>query len=224
MQGYGEKGARYVLLQPVDDHDLKEMAQEAACIQAHTAVPFLLAPVPVQDWNKDLSPWPAPPVFGKEGFGDGAGKLLEGLLNQVLPALWQEYALPEDGKLLIGGYSLAGLFALWAGYESEAFDGVAAASPSVWFPGFLDYALARPLGARAVYLSLGDREERTKNPVMGRVGDCIRTLHNHYQDTPSLSTTLEWNPGNHFQDPGLRTGKAFAWTLNRLEAEAPSMK
>lgn len=40
----------------------------------------------------------------------------------------------------LGGYSLAGLFSLWAAYQTNLFAGIAAASPSVWFPGFLDYA------------------------------------------------------------------------------------
>ena len=29
----------------------------------------------------------------------------------------------------------------------------------------------------SVYLSLGDREEKTRNPVMATVGDCIREGH-----------------------------------------------
>ena len=28
-----------------------------------------------------------------------------------------------------------------------------------------------------------------------------------------IGSTLEWNPGNHFRDPGLRTAKAFAWVM-----------
>jgi hypothetical protein len=26
---------------------------------------------------------------------------------------------------------------------------------------------------------------------------------------------LEWNKGNHFKQPDLRTAKAFAWLMNR---------
>ena len=29
------------------------------------------------------------------------------------------------------------------------------------------------------------------------------------------SVTLEWNPGNHFQDSELRTAKAFCWVAAR---------
>ena len=30
-----------------------------------------------------------------------------------------------------------------------------------------------------------------------------------------IRTLLEWNPGNHFRDAGLRTAKAFAWILQQ---------
>ena len=213
---YGDQGAAFVLIQPVDDHDMEEMEQELACIRESISAPFLLATVPVQNWNQDLSPWPAPPVFGKEGFGDGASAFLRRIQEETIPHLQKEHAPLPQAKYILGGYSLAGLFALWACHTLAGFDGVAAASPSVWFPGFLAFAKEHPLQARAVYLSLGDREEKTRNPVMAQVGECIRTLYAHYDAAPGLEAALEWNPGNHFRDAGLRTAKAFAWVMERL--------
>lgn len=174
--------------------------------------PFLLASVPVQDWFSDLSPWPAGPVFGKEAFGSGAGDTLAFLTQRLLPAL--EAIGGEAAHTFLGGYSLAGLFALWAGYESDAFSGVAGVSPSVWFPGWEDYTARRTPKAHAVYLSLGDREERTRNPVMARVGDCIRRQRQalESQGVPSI---LEWNEGNHFREPETRMAKGFAWLMNQ---------
>ena len=218
MQAYGSKDAEYLLIQPVDSHDLAEMGIEIAAIQERVKEPFLLVPVPVASWNADLSPWPAPPVFGNEAFGDGAKDMLRTILEEVIPQVKAEYALSPDGKLILGGYSLAGLFALWSGYETDAFDGIAAASPSVWFPGFLDYTKQRPIQAKAVYLSLGDKEERTRNPVMRQVGDCIRALYAEYKEIPEVDATLFWNEGNHFRDAGVRTAKAFAWTMEALKS------
>ena len=43
--------------------------------------------------------------------------------------------------IVLGGYSLAGLFAHWAVCKEECFDAVAAASPSLWivaWKGFSD--------------------------------------------------------------------------------------
>ena len=69
---------------------------------------------------------------------------------------------------------------------------------------------------KAVYLSLGDREERTRNLVMATVGDRIRQLHAHLEMLPRIQTTLEWNKGNHFQHTGQRCAKAFVWCMSEF--------
>jgi predicted alpha/beta superfamily hydrolase len=112
----------------------------------------------------------------------------------------------------IGGYSLAGLFALWAAYRTDVFKGVAAASPSMWFPGFADYMNENEIKTGAVYLSLGDKEEKARNPVMATVGDRIREAHAMLSGH-GVKCTLEWNEGNHFKDTDIRTAKAFSWLI-----------
>ena len=79
MTEYGTALARNVLIQPVDAHGLAGMENEIAAIKALTSVPFRLIAVSVERWNRDLSPWSAPPVFGREPFGDGAPSLLENI-------------------------------------------------------------------------------------------------------------------------------------------------
>ena len=150
------------------------------------------------------SPWTAPPVFGDVPFGDGATSTLSSLLDEV----------PEDKELYIGGYSLSGLFALWAAFNCSVFKGVAAASPSVWFPGFIDYTRQHTPQTGSIYLSLGDKEERTRNPVMATVGTSIRQLHDIFTEK-EIPCILEWNEGNHFRQPDLRMAKGFAWLLNQ---------
>ena len=76
----------------------------------------------------------------------------------------------------------------------------------------------RKIHTGAVYLSLGDREERTRNPVLSTVGDRIREAYELLRDT-GTDCVLEWNRGNHFKEPDLRTAKAFAWLINRTEME-----
>ena len=207
MQTYdfGKPDASVVLIEPI--HTVEGMANEAEIIRELAGDDFLLRAVTV-DWYRDLSPWAAPPVFGDAPFGDGAPETLEKILKLT----------GEPGKqYILGGYSMGGLFALWAAYQTDAFAGVAAVSPSVWFPGFAEYTLSHPLRTGRVYLSLGDREEKTKNPVMATVGDRIRELHFRLkeQDVPCC---LEWNPGNHFMDPDRRTAKGFAWILKEINA------
>ncbi len=207
----GDPNAKTVLIRIAGEHNLNGLEEDAAQIRDLTDREFLLVNAIVDDWNADLSPWPAPPVFGNEAFGDGAEKTLAYLLEELLPKLSSE---AEDRIFYLGGYSLAGLFALWAGSRTDAFSGIAAASPSVWFPGFLDYVKDNPLQSEAIYLSLGDKEERTRHPVMSQVGNAIRDIYGSLQ-ARNIPCTLEWNPGNHFRDPGLRMARGFAWLMNR---------
>lgn len=120
----------------------------------------------------------------------------------------------DKKKYYIGGYSLAGLFSLWAAYQTDVFTGIAAVSPSVWFPGFIDYMREHEIKSKTVYLSLGDKEEKTRNPVMAQVGNCIRSGYDWLKEC-GIDCTLEWNSGNHFRDPDMRTAKAFAWILHQ---------
>ena len=205
---YSAATPQILYLQPVDEHDSELLDSQIEAMR-ECAQPFALAAFEVKDWNRELSPWEAPPVFGKAPFGGGAENTLRFVTDCLLPALHDRLALPEGVKLCIGGYSLAGLFALWAATRADVFSGVAAASPSVWFPGFIDYVKANPIQAEKVYLSLGDREERAKNPVMATVDDRIREMQALLQADHTV--TLEWNPGNHFQDSEKRTAKAFLW-------------
>ena len=135
MQTYefGNPDASVVLIEPI--HTVEGMANEAAIIRELAGDDFLLRAIAV-DWFRDLSPWTAPPVFGDTAFGDGA----QGTLEKVLKLTG------EPGRqYILGGYSMGGLFALWAAYQTDAFAGVAAVSPSVWFPGFAEYTVSRPL-------------------------------------------------------------------------------
>lgn len=200
---YGNPDANTVLIQMIDDHDLKGLENEAEEIRDRTEKDFYLIGIKVQSWNDDLSPWEAPAVFGKDGFGGRAGSTLD----ELMPL-----CADRNRTYYIGGYSLAAIFALWAAYQTDIFKGVAAASPSMWFPRFADYMKENRIKADSVYLSLGDKEEKVKNPVMATVGDRIREAADVLKGQ-DVNTILEWNEGNHFKDAGIRTAKAFAWLL-----------
>ena len=204
---YGNPDASAVLIQPVDDHDLAVIEHEAAEIRDRTDADFCLTAVKVGRWNADLSPWKAPAVFGSEDFGGSAAETLAEI---------RKLTADPQKTYYIGGYSLAGLFALWAVYQTDAFRGAAAASPSVWFPDFTDYMKQHEIRCRNVYLSLGDREAKTRNAVMATVEDRIREA-DAMLNGQGVNCVLEWNPGNHFRDTDIRTAKAFAWLLHQAE-------
>ena len=105
---------------------------------------------------------------------------------------------------------------MWAAFQTEKFSGVAAASPSVWFPDFVGYMKENKIKCDAVYLSLGDKEERTKNAVMSKVGNCIRESYDLLTGQ-GIECALEWNKGGHFKDwVDLREGDSFGNTYQTV--------
>ncbi len=187
------------------------LEKEADCV---------LLPCPCDDWNRDLSPWPAPPAFKKgEAFAGGAPAFLSRVLEQMAA---EEARLSRPvRRRLIAGYSLAGLFALWALCETPLLRGAACASSSLWYPGFLPYLRSRtPLGREAAAaLSLGDREEFVKNPVLAGVGQCTRETEALLK-ARGIPCSLRMEEGNHFRDEQGRLLRALRDLLALLPEES----
>ena len=160
--------------------------------------------VAVDDWNKELSPWPAEKVFKKgEPFAGEADETIKELIAILKP---------YQGKyrtMTIAGYSLAGLFALYTCTKSDLFDQCLSASGSLWFPGWPEYLKEHPLHCRRVYLSLGDTEKNTRNPIMANVEE--NTEQSRDLIAAYAEVKLEMNPGNHFNDPPGRINKGIQW-------------
>ena len=207
---YNDSNAEFLLFQPIDEHELEVLDKEVESIKGLSDKPFTLAAFVIKNWNQELSPWPAPPVFGKVPFGSGATDTLEFVMSRLLPVVQE-----ETPHVILGGYSLAGLFALWASYQTDRFKGIVAASPSVWFPKWLEYATDNKPLAKSIYLSLGDKEEKTKNPVMAQVGNAT-VEQDELLKGQIEKKILEWNSGNHFVDSEKRMAKGFAWVINSL--------
>ena len=217
----GGLDAPFWLIQPVDQYDLEGLEAEAPHIEAMTASPFCLAAFRVEDWDNDLTPWAwdAGELLRGRRFGDGAGRTLAFVERELLPWMRARRADCAGPRVLLGGYSLAGLFALWGGYASACFEGVAGVSPSVWYVNWTDFAQKNAMKARYVYLSQGDREARGRGP-MGTADQAIRRQYRLLGGESNPRCALEWNPGNHFREPDLRTAKGFAWLMNRISGEA----
>ena len=158
---YGEQAAENVLIQLVGEHDLPTVEDEVREIQKMTERPFSLIAAKVDTWNQELTPWKAPAVYGTEEFGDGAAQTLEEI---------KKLCVDKSKTYYIGGYSLAGLFSLWAAYQTDLFAGVAATSPSVWFPGFIPYMKEHEIRAEKVYLSLGGEGRKDQKSCYGAGG------------------------------------------------------
>ncbi|MBO7416739.1 MAG: esterase [Bacteroidaceae bacterium] len=210
---YADEEPEVLLVEPLDERELEALDEELQAIKAGFKRRFAYVALVIKDWNRELAPWVASPVYGKVPFGNGAAETLRVIEDGVIPEMQKRFDTLKGADVVIGGYSLAGLFALWCGYESKAFMGVAAASPSVWYPRWIGHVGQRKPNARRVYLSLGDAEAKTKQPVMATVADNITALYDLLKKYPDVSSFLEWNEGGHFREPALRTARAFVWAV-----------
>lgn len=181
-------------------------------VKALTNNDFSLSVFDVTDWNAQFSPWTAPPVFGKDSFSGKGNDTLRFLEDDFLPEVKSKF--PES-EVFLTGYSLAGLFSLWALYESEKFNGAVCCSSSLWFDKWDEYAsLHRIKSPSTIYMSLGDREEKTKNKVMSKVGDRTRRQAEILKDDPNVEKLFfEWNEGGHFDEPLKRVAKGITRIL-----------
>ncbi len=216
---YADAEPEVLLVEPMDEQDLEFLDRELEILKAEAGRPFALAALIIEDWNKELAPWPAEPVFGKEPFTGGAPATLRLIEDALIPKVESSLPSLENGRRIIGGYSLSALFALWCAYESGSFDGIAAASPSVWYPGWMEFVRNHSPKAHNIYLSLGDKEYKSRNRTLATVETCIREYSEILSATEGVRTTLEWNPGNHFVEADIRTAKAFLWALESVSGD-----
>ncbi len=176
----------------------------------------LFAAISGGNWDDQLSPWPAPRAFkGGNDFGGGAAGFLEELTGGIMPETEKAAAamgvMPEYSA--IAGYSLAGLFAVYAVMESDAFRRGASASGSLWFDGFTDH-MEKWSGTvpEKFYFSLGNKEKNTKNQRMATVEE--RTLKAETMMRGfGAETVFESNEGGHFSEPERRTARGIRWML-----------
>lgn len=176
---------------------------------------FTLVTVSGLNWEAELSPWSAGNLFKySEMFTGGADAYLQFLTQQVLPQaetglngiLWRELA----------GYSLAGLFTVYALYKTDLFSRAASMSGSLWYPGFKDFALKNTLriAPQHLYFSLGDKEARARNQYLKSVQQCTEELAAYYRSL-GINTCYELNPGGHYRDIISRSAAGIKWLLTQ---------
>lgn len=184
-------------------------------VQKGGCTDFTLVTVSGLNWEAELSPWAASTLFKySEMFTGGADAYLQFLTQQVLPhaeaglngILWRGLA----------GYSLAGLFTVYAMYKTDLFSRAASMSGSLWYPGFKDFALKNTLriAPQHLYFSLGDKEARARNQYLKTVQQCAEELAAHYRSL-GINTCYELNPGGHYRDIISRSGAGIKWLLTQ---------
>ena len=207
-----EPGAPIIYLNTVSNEG--QQVFEAA--QAVSRPPFTLVAVSDLAWNHDMAPWDSPAAFKKgEPFIGGADDCLRLLVEEIIPRAEKEL-VGSPAWRGIAGYSLAGLFALYAIYRTDVFSRVGCMSGSLWFPGFKEYIFSHEPKRRpdCIYFSLGDKEAKTRNPILKTVQENTEKIQTFYQNK-GIDTVFQLNPGNHFVQGIERTIAGIQWLLSR---------
>lgn len=202
---YGDLNSHLILIQMIDEYEVSLLENEYNLIKEKVKEDFLLVAYQVNDWNKDLSPYKTKAIFGKDDFGDGAKNTLDIILKD----------LQKDKTYILGGYSLAGLFAIYSAYQTSIFKGICAVSASLWFPNFINYMEDNNCLCQNIYLSLGNKENKSHNPVLATSLMSMEKAYNILKNK-SVNVNFEINEGNHFVDVEKRMAKSFIWAINQL--------
>ncbi len=167
------------------------------------------------DWNRDLSPWKADAVFGTENFSGGADDFLTELIQNIIPEVESELNITNCKRLLIG-YSLAGLFSVYAFYKTDSFSAGASLSGSLWFDGFTDFMKENPLCRKpeTFYFSLGDREKKARNPRMQKVETATAEAAEIFRSL-GVPTEFVLVPGGHFDNVERRIADGITKLIKR---------
>jgi len=166
------------------------------------------------NWQKDMCPWDSPALIKNEkDFIGGADEYLFLLEKEIIPRA-VEILGEEPTYYALAGYSLAGLFALYAGYQSSLFSRIASVSGSLWYPDFVSFAKEKKMLSKAerLYLSLGTEEAKTKHSVLSTIESKTRELVEHYQSS-GYCVIFKLNPGNHFCEVEQRIEKGIRWIM-----------
>lgn len=207
-----EPGAPIIYLNTFSGEGQKicETAQAAGCL------PFTLVAISDLDWNHDMVPWDCPPAFkNSEPCTGGADDYLHLLTEEIIPAAEKEInGVPRWRG--IAGYSLAGLFALYAIYQTDLFSRIGSMSGSLWFPRMKDYIFSYEpkRWPDCMYFSLGDKESKTRNPILRSVRQNTEEIHAFYQ-SKGIDTVFQLNSGNHYDHAAERTAAGLCWLLSR---------
>lgn len=161
--------------------------------------------------ESEFLPYPCPELG--ERFSSAQGlKYYQTLTTVLIPALKAQLTVPVAAAPIIAGYSLAGLFALWAAAQADSpFERVISCSGSLWYPGVLEaIALPPERSLSSVYLSVGAKEKNSGPKMFREVERCTREAYERYQD---CAKALVLNPGGHFTQVTERLYQGIAWTL-----------
>ena len=184
-----------------------------ACQGIHTPS-FTLAVLNKTDeeWNDEMTPWYAPPLFpGDTACGGKADQYLSELTCTIIPEL---KTLLNPTYVALAGYSLAGLFSVYAMYKTDIFDRIVSGSGSFWYPDIVTFIKTHEIkkSPQRLYFSLGDQECKDPTPLLQSVQTNTQAVHEWFANL-GITTIFELNHGNHYQHIAQRMARGIQWML-----------
>ena len=173
-------------------------------------LPLNIAVVDPGVWEDSLSPWPEPALcHGGNKFGGKGRELIRAYWKQIIPKA-EQLTIIKPKFRVISGYSLAGLWGVYAGWESGLFERVAVASASLWYDGFTDYLKGKTPAAslERIQLSLGKKEEKARNPRLARIGAATAEAV-EVMNQKGVTAKLVMTEGGHFTNAASRLADAI---------------
>ena len=178
---------------------------------------YIILAFEVNNWDNDLSPWESKRIKGKYFNGDGI-KTLNFIKNDFFPFFENKFPEIKNKPKIIGGYSLSGLFSLYAFYSTNLFIGVGGFSPSLWFENWFKFINENKIknNESYIYLSLGDVEEKNNEGDLS-IGCKVKDFFEIIVTNKNVKDcAYEINEGNHFDNVENRIAKGFAWLLGKF--------
>ncbi|MDO4203945.1 MAG: hypothetical protein Q4D07_05600 [Selenomonadaceae bacterium] len=168
-------------------------------------LPLNVAVVDPGVWEDALTPWPEPGLSSKgPQFGGKGRDLIRAYWKKIIPKAEQMVVIKPCCRI-ISGYSLAGLWGVYAGWESGLFERVAVASASLWYEGFLDYLKTKEPASslRRIHMALGRKEAKARNPRLARIGEATAEARTLMQQK-GVTSNLVMTEGGHFTNAASR--------------------
>lgn len=162
------------------------------------------------NWAQDMAPFCMNALNANSShLRGGAASFLSALTEAVIPKAEATFLLHPKYRVLCG-YSLAGLFALFALYRCSLFSRIGSFSGSLWVPDFKDFCLQNNLKIKPerIYLSLGDQEKKSSHPLLKSIEEKTKETLSYYR-TQGIQCAFELNNGGHDHNVAWRCARGI---------------
>lgn len=195
-----------------DSEIFKEISQKLFLEMPKENLPIIIA-LEGTNRNADYTPWYSKSDNSKYlEFEGRADEYLDFVVNILKPYIESNYADIKSSTIL--GYSLGGLFSLYAVTKTTCFDKVVSMSGSFWYKDWIEYLKKSNIDRKiSVYLNCGKKEGSFKDGLAkGNYGFTYLT-YEFLLEKNLKEVVLELDNKNHLNYVAERFIKAFKWIM-----------